>query len=217
MPLATKRALYLIQLTYLANYEFKGIFGGITYRYLLSKLKSAEFFAKEKHAHMKRKDGVTPYLDHLKNVVSRLKSIGINDEDILCAGWLHDTIEDTNTDFDDIYERFGRKVAVLVSSLTKDNRLEKDERERQYMKQLKSAPWEAKLIKLCDISSNLKDLHNSGLSRLKRIKQVKQKLHYLNIIKTELVENKTKVLAIQNLIDDINEVLTEYGLRSLKI
>ncbi len=172
---------------------------------------SAELFAKTKHAHMKRKDGITPYFEHLKDVVSRLMSVGIDDEEILCAGWLHDTIEDTDTDFDDIYERFSRNVAIMVASVTKDKRLVRKEREKQYLKQLKDATWQAQLIKLCDISANLKDLKNSGLSRSKRAKQVKNKLDYLNAIKSGIADNKSKVPRVQSILDAINKILKKHG------
>ena len=82
-------------------------------------VKSAELFAKKKHSGMTQKDG-SPSSKHLEAVVNRLKSLGVVDEDLLCAGWLHDTIEDTDTSFDDLFERFGSRVAVLVSSLSKD-------------------------------------------------------------------------------------------------
>jgi len=56
-------------------------------------IKSAELLAKQKHSGQLRKDGVTTYSKHLEDVVGRLKSLGVVDEAILCAGWLHDTIE----------------------------------------------------------------------------------------------------------------------------
>src|SRR3970040_613312 len=137
----------------------------------MSKLESAEMFAKTKHAGMTRKDGISPYFAHPESVVSYLKSLGVTDEDVLCSGWLHDTIEDTDTTFDELYERFGKKVAVLVSTLSKDRKLPKKERERLYVDQLKNAPLEAKIIKLCDISANLKDLANSKISKNQRKKR----------------------------------------------
>ena len=175
----------------------------------MTKVESAEFFARDKHKGMTRNDGITPYFEHLKDVVSLLKSLGIIDEDVLCSGWLHDTIEDTDTTFDDLYERFGKKVAVLVSSLSKDEDLPKKERERLYVKQLKDAPLDAKIIKLCDISANLKDLANSKMSKNKMKKTVKQKLHYLKVIKNDIIENKSNYPKISNLIKGINNVLVE--------
>lgn len=70
----------------------------------MTKLESAALYAKEKHKGQTRKNGITPYSDHLEAVVSRLKSIGISDEDVLCAGWLHDTMEDTDATFDELSE-----------------------------------------------------------------------------------------------------------------
>jgi guanosine-3',5'-bis(diphosphate) 3'-pyrophosphohydrolase len=183
----------------------------------MTKLEKAELFAKEKHSKMTRKDGITPYFVHLESVVSRLKSMGIVNEDVLCAAWLHDTMEDANTSFDDIFEQFGRDVAILVSSLSKDAKLPKKERESQYVTQLKNAPFEAKLIKLCDIAANLSDLKNSDLSKTKRFKTVKTKLHYLNIIKNEIMENKANVPRIRSIIDGINDVLIHYKQKPVSI
>ena len=182
----------------------------------MTKLEKAELFAKEKHAKM-TKARTTPYSVHLESVVSRLKSIGIVNEDVLCAAWLHDTIEDTDTRFDNIFEQFGRDVAILVSSLSKDANLPRKERESQYVMQLKNAPFEAKLIKLCDIAANLSDLRNSDLSKTKRTKTVKTKLHYLQIIKNEIMEKKTSVPRIQSILDGINDVLIHYKQRPISI
>jgi len=177
----------------------------------VSKVESAEFFARDKHKNMTRNDGIIPYSDHLKDVVSLLKSLGIIDEDVLCSGWLHDTIEDTDATFDDLYERFGKKVAVLVFSLSKDKKLRKKEREQLYVKQLKDAPMDAKIIKLCDISANLKDMAklNSKMSKNKMKKTAKQKRHYLNVIKNDIIENKSNYPKISNLIKGINSVLVK--------
>ena len=175
------------------------------------KLQSAELFAKDKHSGMTRDDGKTPYWKHCEGVVNRLKNLGITDEDVLCAAWLHDTIEETDATFDDIEQRFGSQVAVMVLSLSKDPKLSKKEKERQYIEQLKNASWHAQLIKLCDIASNLKDMKDSSWSKSKKKKYVKKKLFNLNVIKQGLTQNKTKVPSIQRIIDGINDVLISYG------
>lgn len=164
---------------------------------------------------MMRGDGKTSYWKHLEGVVNRLKNLGIADEDFLCAAWLHDIIEDTNTTFDDIEQRFGSKVAVLVLALSKNKNLSKGQQEQQYVKQLKDASWEAKLIKLCDMSANLKDLKNAPWSKTKKSKYVKKKLHYLNVIKPELIKNKSQVPGIQSVINGINEVLVSFNQRPI--
>lgn len=183
----------------------------------MNKLQAAENFAKEIHAGMIRKDGVTPFYDHLSGVVARLKNLGVTDEDVLAAAWLHDTLEDTKISFADLDSRFGSKVAVLVLALTKDNRLPKARQEEQYVKQLKEASIEAKLIKLCDISASIKDIKNASLSKTKKVKTVRKILYYLNAIKPDLVKSKASVPGIQGLADGINETVTLFGQKSLII
>ena len=163
-----------------------------------------------------RKDRVTPYSKHLEDVVNRLKSLGVIDEELLCAGWLHDTIEDTDTSFDDLYERFGSKVVVLVTSLTKDMLLTRKQREQIYVKQLKEASFDAKLIKLCDISANLSDLKNYDASKSKKLRQVRKIRHYLTVIKNDLLEN-TDYPKITTLLESINHSLKQFGLRTISL
>jgi (p)ppGpp synthase/HD superfamily hydrolase len=65
-------------------------------------LQNAELFAKSKHAGKLKKSGTT-YSIHLENVVNRLKSLGVIDEQILCTGWLQDILEETDTGFDELF------------------------------------------------------------------------------------------------------------------
>ncbi len=183
----------------------------------MSKVETAELYAKDKHKGMTRKDGITTYSSHLESVVSYLKSLGVTDEDVLCSGWLHDAIEDTDTTFDDLYSRFGNKVAVLVSTLSKDRKLPKKERERQYVKQLKDAPLDAKIIKMCDISANLKDVTNSKLSKNQKKKTINQILHYLKVIKNDITDNKSNYPKITNIVKGINDILVKNGQRPVPV
>ena len=95
---------------------------------------------------------------------------GCNDPVVLAAGLLHDAIEDTTADFDEIAETVDSKVADLVAALTKDMRLPEDEREADYDRQLAAAPWQARLIKLADVYDNLTDsvLSNAGVDVRKK-------------------------------------------------
>ena len=121
-------------------------------------LAAADAFATGKHRHQFRRDGVTPYINHPRGVMAILRDeFGVSDVDTLAAGLLHDTIEDTATDYDEIRERFGRKVADLVAVLTKDKRLPEAERERQYFAGLARAPHPARLCKIADSLYNVRD------------------------------------------------------------
>tara|TARA_Y100000996_G_scaffold75692_1_gene50947 strand:+ start:1189 stop:1722 length:534 start_codon:yes stop_codon:yes gene_type:complete len=130
--------------------------------YNVTDISQARNFAKKKHAGQLRKNGKTTTFSHLQDVVKNLKRMRVTNEEIICAGWLHDTIEDTDTDFDIIKNRFGKRVADIVVSVTKDNRLPKKQREVKYAKDLKSSSAKSKLVKIADILANVNDAPNAG-------------------------------------------------------
>src|SRR5262245_22521267 len=81
----------------------------------------AASFAARAHRHQMRKDGETPYAAHPFRVCLVVRHVfGIDDPKVLTAAMLHDTIEDTPTDYDDVLDRFGPEVAGWVAALTKD-------------------------------------------------------------------------------------------------
>ena len=177
----------------------------------------AQKFAYEKHKNQKRKDGVTPFSEHLEGVVNRLKNLGVANQDVLCAAWLHDIIEHSDTTFDEINEIFGNTISVMVLSLTKDSELAKKERESQYIQQLKDSTPEAKMIKFCDISANLKDIANAPISKTQKNKQIKKLFRYLRVIKKELSETKSNYPKIQEIADGINSIGTKFRQRPIII
>jgi guanosine-3',5'-bis(diphosphate) 3'-pyrophosphohydrolase len=81
----------------------------------------------------------------------------IADETALIAALLHDTIEDTTTDHDELTHHFGREVADDVAAVSKDGRLPHDEREAAYDRQIAAASWQARLVKLADVYDNFCD------------------------------------------------------------
>ncbi len=183
-------------------------------------VKNAELFAKSKHAGKLKKSGIT-YSKHLEEVVNRLKSLGVIDEEVLCTGWLHDILEDTDTSFDELFEKFGRRIAVLTLSLTKtkfvidtddDSTLSltkkraipEKQRQKEYAVKIKESEIDAKLIKLCDISANLGDLKKQIISKTKKRKILKKFRYYLLIIEKDLVENTEYPKAI-TLLETINQ------------
>ncbi|HJU14560.1 MAG TPA: HD domain-containing protein [Candidatus Nitrosotalea sp.] len=177
---------------------------------------SAELFAKERFGGALRADGTT-HLGHLGGVVSRLKGLGVSDQEVLASAWLHSIINETPTTFDEIDKRFGSRVAVLVLSLTPDKSLPRSETERQYVKQLRESPIEAKLIKLCDTSTTLKDLKGAAFSRTKKAKQLKKELYYISVMKHELSLAKAQHPGIQAIINGINEIASSHGQRPVMV
>ena len=118
----------------------------------------AAAFAARAHRHQLRKDRETPYVSHVFRVCLVVRHVfGFDEPEMLAAALLHDTIEDTATDCDDVVERFGPVVASWVAALTKDMRLPHEEREAEYVAALSAAPWQVKVCKMGDIYDNLND------------------------------------------------------------
>jgi guanosine-3',5'-bis(diphosphate) 3'-pyrophosphohydrolase len=121
-------------------------------------LTEAVSFAARAHRHQLRKDKETPYAAHPFRVCLVVRQVfGIDDPKVLAAAVLHDTIEDTTTDYDDLAERFGDDVAGWVAALTKDMRLKDDVREVAYHRALTAAGWQVQVCKLADVYDNLCD------------------------------------------------------------
>ena len=184
---------------------------------LMNKIPHARNFATKKHKYQLRKDCKTPYWHHLRMVVKNLQNLGIKNQDILCAGWLHDTIEDTNTDFDDLKELFGTTTAKIVSQVTKDTRIPYNKREYLYLQQLRKASWQAKAVKLGDILANISDMKNSGYSNQKKKNQVKDKIKYLLAIKPGISKNKSQMPGLQKIESQLNDLLTQYDQKRISL
>jgi (p)ppGpp synthase/HD superfamily hydrolase len=136
----------------------------------------ASSFAARAHRHGVRKDGVTPYIAHPVRVAFTVMCVyGFADDTILAAALLHDTIEDTGADYDEIEEAFGRNVADLVAVMTKDMRLPEDQREKAYDQQMARGPWQGRLLKLADVYDNLVSTWDAA-SRRKQLKKVQRAL-----------------------------------------
>jgi len=118
--------------------------------------------ATRRHRNHLRKDGRTPYVAHPMRVMMVLRDVfGVDDEVVLAAAVLHDIIEDTPADYDEIDERFGSEVADIVAVMSKDMRIPWERREEEYLAQLAAFDWRAKMIKLADVFDNLCDAPDS--------------------------------------------------------
>jgi (p)ppGpp synthase/HD superfamily hydrolase len=117
-------------------------------------------FAAHKHRNQRRKDSeATPYINHPIAVAEVLACIGgITDSTTLQAAILHDTLEDTQTTRQELDERFGQQVRLLVEELTDDKSLAKRERKRLQIEHAPHLSITAKRIKLADKICNLGDI-----------------------------------------------------------
>lgn len=155
---------------------------------------TAERFATRRHGKLKRRNKLT--IDHVKEVVENLRQAQVQDVSVLCVAWLHDTIEDTNTNYDDIYDEFGSMIANCVASLSKDPRLPSRERTRVYELQLVKARWEAKVVKLADILANLQTLVNTSNSTQRHQRKAARLRRYALSIKDGITVSKVPQLSL---------------------
>jgi (p)ppGpp synthase/HD superfamily hydrolase len=121
---------------------------------------AAAMFAAEKHAAQKRKGAAAePYINHLIEVAQLIAgSSEWLDTNLVMAGLLHDTIEDTGTTAEELERVFGSDIARLVVEMTDDKSLPKEVRKTL---QVESAPHKsvrAQVIKLADKVSNLRSI-----------------------------------------------------------
>ena len=119
----------------------------------MDKLQLAHDVMKSAHEGQFRKDGVTPYFTHPETVVKNLKLLGVTDIDIICAGYLHDVLEDTAYTEEEILENFGDRVLGIVKELTFDS----DITDEQYWEGCQNMSEDAKRVKISDILTNLSD------------------------------------------------------------
>jgi (p)ppGpp synthase/HD superfamily hydrolase len=133
----------------------------------LTRLCDAVAFAAEKHKDQCRKDiARTPYIIHPIGVAYSIAvEGGYTDVDTLIGAILHDTVEDTDTKYDELSERFGEEISGYVKEcsdevdeVTGNKIYGKKERKRQQVAHASGVTAQAKLIKLGDKLYNLRDM-----------------------------------------------------------
>jgi (p)ppGpp synthase/HD superfamily hydrolase len=118
--------------------------------------KAAEFAARRHTGMLRKGRGDEPYINHLAEVANLLATVtGGRDAELIAAGWLHDTIEDTATTQGELAQNFNERVADLVAEVTDDMRLPKGMRRQLQIVHSPARSPSAKLIKIADKISNV--------------------------------------------------------------
>ena len=120
-------------------------------------------FATHKHRSGKRKNvAKSPYINHPISVADILcNEAHVTDISVICAALLHDTVEDTETTAEELINKFGQQISDIVMDVTDDKTIEDKQRRKQL--QIEHAAHisdPAKLVKLADKISNLRDVAN---------------------------------------------------------
>lgn len=139
----------------------------------ISRMKQALQYAVLAHENQHRLSG-EPYIIHPIQVAKMLFEMGFN-SDVIIAGLLHDTVEDTGTTLENLKNEFGSEVADLVDGVTKISRIKSENiKQRQaenIRKMLLSMVNDIRiiLIKLADKLHNMRTLEYLDRARAERI------------------------------------------------
>jgi guanosine-3',5'-bis(diphosphate) 3'-pyrophosphohydrolase len=117
---------------------------------------AAELAARRHNGMARKGRGNEPYINHLAEVANLLATATSGDDaELVAAGWLHDTIEDTETTRAELAQKFSERVASMVQECTDDMNLPKAERRRLQIAHAPHKSSGAKLIKIADKISNI--------------------------------------------------------------
>lgn len=129
---------------------------------LQSKYQKAIKFAAKRHADKNQLIPGTnlPYVVHLSNVAMEVliaaeKTSKFDSVLAVQVALLHDILEDTETDFDEIANEFGKEIAQAVLALTKNSKIPKEDRMDDSLNRIKQLQKEVWAVKLADRITNL--------------------------------------------------------------
>jgi guanosine-3',5'-bis(diphosphate) 3'-pyrophosphohydrolase len=171
----------------------------------------ATFFAARKHQNQRRKGvDAAPYINHPLAVAYVLAvEAGIKDETVIIAALLHDTVEDTDTTFEELKELFGEKIRQVVGEVTDDKSLEKGKRKDLQIQHAPTMSPAAKQIKIADKICNIRDITNAPPTGW----SIERKLEYLKWTSNVVIGCR----GVSKRLEDIYDATLKTGLEKLKL
>jgi len=132
---------------------------------MATKVQVASCFAKAKHdatGKVRKLSGLA-YFVHPESVANRLALTGTSEE-VVIAGYLHDTVEDAGVTLQEIQDQFGARVAELVAGCSEpDKGASWDERKLHTMEYLRSInDLEVLMVAVADKLDNISETHAYG-------------------------------------------------------
>ena len=118
-------------------------------------------FAANKHRNQRRKNAdAFPYINHPISLVNILcNEVHITDINVICSALLHDTVEDTETTSEELANEFGHEISSIVMEVTDDQTITvRQKRKQLQVEHAAHISDQAKMLKLADKISNLRDL-----------------------------------------------------------
>ncbi|SOC40627.1 HD domain-containing protein [Ureibacillus acetophenoni] len=183
-------------------------------------IEKAIIYSSKAHRNQMRKGSDIPYITHPFAVGMLLQKANCSEE-VIVAGILHDTLEDTEATYGDLKGNFGAQVANLVVAASENDKSQSWEVRKQHtIDQLKDVSLEELQVIVADKLHNLRsiriDLNLQGESIWQRFKRGKYHQHwyYANIVKV-LTSRKEEFNLINELELEVKEVFG--SLESLSI
>jgi (p)ppGpp synthase/HD superfamily hydrolase len=153
-------------------------------------IEKAIITATKAHEKQFRKKTKIPYIIHPYSVGMILMKNGCKDE-LVAAGLLHDTVEDTDITLEDIEREFGSTVAEIVKGCSEpDKKLSWEERKEHTLAELKTASLDIRLVACADKIHNIRsirdDLTVQGKSVWKKFSRgkIKQEWYYKGLVES---------------------------------
>jgi GTP pyrophosphokinase len=138
----------------------------------MTMIRNAYNLAREAHSRQKRMTG-EPYIIHpiaVARIVGEEMLLGANP---VCAAFLHDVVEDTHYDIEDIERMFGKDVAFLVKVVTKQKKTVYDSSQQvdNFKQMISSMQYDIRaiLIKLADRLHNMRTLNSMRADKQMKI------------------------------------------------
>lgn len=145
-------------------------------------------YAEQVHAGQSRSVDGAPFILHPLEVACLLGEVGAADH-VIAAGVLHDVIEKTDADADDLRERFGSSIAALVVAVSEDKRIGSYSKRKAALRQkVSSAGSEALTVFAADKLAKVRELNlrNGGSGdrpTLSASKRRRRLTHYRQCLK----------------------------------
>lgn len=171
----------------------------------LELIRRAYHYGEWAHRAQVRKSG-EPYFTHPVRVAGVIADLRLDTASV-CAGLLHDVVEDTNASTEDIEGDFGKEIATLVDGVTKLGKINftsrEDRQAESFRKMVVAMAQDIRvlLVKLCDRVDNMRTLDHMASEAQERIARETLEIYAplanrlgLNVFKTELEEQSFRYL-----------------------
>ncbi len=176
-------------------------------------------FATKVHEGQRRKDG-KPYILHPFSVANELYKNG-GDENLICAGLLHDTVEDGGVTCEEIEKNFGKKVLSLVLFDTENKKLSWKERKDATLRALKHCEKDCAMLVCADKLSNIRDvfegLKREGESFWLKFKYGRERQEWLYREYVDVLERLSDLAMYRELKETVEAVFNKRKIEKRKI